>query len=188
MSKTFIIGISGSGKTTLARKMAEKWNVPYISASECLADVPLPPGCSRQERAEYLSDYTTNILRKNPGFCSNYLQQKHGKDTLMYGNEPVANPESRCSAVIEGIRNPYDFMQLFRPENGDEVVSIEYNNNPCQKTYFEQGLEVIDSYLYWLVQNNVMDPWQYQRISFDRFTDQEKQSPLERSLQEFNLC
>jgi len=179
MSKTFIIGISGSGKTTLAKKLAEARKVPCISASECLADVPLPPGCSRQERAEYLSDYTTNILRQNPGFCSDYLHKKYGS---------VFNSSiNRCSAIIEGIRNPYDFMRLFRPEQEDEVISIEYKYNTCTKTDFEQGLDTIDSYLTWMVNNEIIGPWQYQRISFDRFTDQEKQNHLERSLQEFHL-
>ena len=73
MSKTFIIGISGSGKTTLAKKLAEARKVPYISASECLADIPIPINWSRQQRAEYLSVYTTKILPQNPGFFSDYL-------------------------------------------------------------------------------------------------------------------
>lgn len=148
MMKIFVLGISRSGKTTLAKGIAEELKLPHISSS----------GWVRTHFAEGapISDmtaYSQEQLEKNPSACLDYLQ---------------ANYDLSIPCVIEGIRNPFDFIHLFDPRE-DLVILLDYVKNLTEATLFESGLEVIDRYVKWLEINQLIRSNRRLKLTFSEF-------------------
>ena len=142
--KTFIIGTTSSGKTTIAEKLGKAWKMPVISASEWVRTEYNPKTTSKEERAQRLTAYTLEQLPQRIGAASEYIRSHYDLSHDM---------------IIEGVRNPYDFMQLFNPQE-DDVITIEYKNNPVRPNHFEKtGIDAIHEYLYWMTMNDIAPEW-----------------------------
>ncbi len=134
--KVYVLGASHTGKTPLARRVAAALDVPCIAASAWVrAKFPaLPDGAADAERAAQVADMTAwaiRELRADPDRSAAVLR---------------ATAPGRC--VIEGIRNPYDFVTTFDPRC-DLAVLLAHTGSALVPTAFEGGLDVIRGYLAW---------------------------------------
>jgi hypothetical protein len=70
--------------------------------------------------------------------------------------------------VIEGVRSPIDFVELFDPRQ-DCAVFLDYTGDEKPDvTEFEGGLSVIQKYLDWLITNGLLDARYVIRYTFPR--------------------
>jgi hypothetical protein len=139
--KIFVLGSSGVGKTPFARHIAEAFGVPHISASAWVRELfPAQPPADRAAFVEAITRFATAHLRARPDACVTYLRSHH-------------DLERPC--VIEGVRNPYDFIHLFDPRE-DRVVFLTFTGDHLSRTLFERGLEVIEAYLNYLVDTGLI--------------------------------
>lgn len=126
--KIFVLGASHAGKSPLARRTAEALGVPCYGASAWVRD-KWPPGSPVAEMTAWAIDE----LRRDPGVSVKSLHRR-------------ADLDGPC--VIEGMRNPYDFVTCF-DARCDLVVMLQLaEQRPV--TSFEHGLDVIRAYLMWL--------------------------------------
>lgn len=142
--RLFVLGASGAGKTPIARRAAEALGVPHVGASEWVRRVfgPSPEGVDeRQRHIDAMTRFALAELRRDPEACLAYLGRNHAL------GEPC---------VIEGMRNPLDFVRTFDPRR-DLAVVLELTESPLAKTGFEAGLDVIRDYLRWLVAVGLLD-------------------------------
>lgn len=144
--KMFVLGRSGTGKTPLAKQTAAALHVPHIGASEWVRRMfpalpPEAPAAQRQQQIEQMTRFSLDELRRDPSSCLAYLERHHDLD----------HP-----CVIEGMRNPFDFVRTFDPRH-DLVVLLERRGSPLEATGFEAGLDVIRDYLRWLTDNGLLD-------------------------------
>lgn len=146
----FLIGATKTGKTTLARRLAEDLGLTHVSASAWLRgrpDVPAPVAddAPMRERVAFTEAITRRAraeLSRDPDVCVDFLRQAH--PSLDDGG-----------FVVEGIRNPRDFLLLFRPER-DLVLYLDFAANPHPPTTFERdGIAVIHALTTWLVLQGV---------------------------------
>jgi hypothetical protein len=149
----FVVGWTGVGKTTYAKQLCldnSNWNL--ITGSTWVTqhpDCPLVDGDSKRLRAEKLTKFCLNILKKDitvsyQGFLS--LMKKHQTN------------------VIEGIRNPSDFVRLFDPSK-DEVVFLVNDRIVQPSTTFEKiGLETITHYVMFLLGEGLVTPEQIKQV------------------------
>ena len=159
--KLFIIGQSRSGKTTLAKHIAHTCHLRHISASNWvkqvwhLSEQDFP---SREAYIQAITDYSLEYLRKSPHACVDYIRQQL--------QQPLTSPQF-CT-IIDGIRNPYDFVNLFDQQR-DRCLHLVYLSNPIATNNFEQGLTVIQAYLDWLLTNHLIQPHQATNLTFQTF-------------------
>jgi hypothetical protein len=152
MSKLFVLGASGAGKTPIARQLADALGVRHVGASawvrNAFAGMQLDPSFTsagggspvdRQKVVEAMTRFSIEELRKNPRACLD-----------------VAGPEMDVPCVVEGMRNPFDFVHAFDWRT-DLVVFVHRADNPLERTAFEEGLEVIGNYLSWLNKAGILD-------------------------------
>jgi hypothetical protein len=125
--KIFVIGPSESGKTPLARRTAEALGIPCHGASAWVRE-RWPKGSPVDE----MTRWAIEELRRDPGVSVKALHRH-------------ADLDAPC--VIEGMRNPYDFVTCFDPRC-DVVVVLRRDVSAV--TAFERGLIVIGAYLDWL--------------------------------------
>jgi hypothetical protein len=85
--------------------------------------------------------------------------------------------------IVEGERNPHDFLHLFHPRH-DLVVSLVHSNNPIPRTTYELGLDIIWAYLAWLLENRLIQSRQDRRYTFDCLYLSQKSEPMWISLEE----
>jgi hypothetical protein len=97
---------------------------------------PAPPVADRAAFVEAITRFATARLRERPDACLAYLRSHH-------------DLERAC--VLEGVRNPYDFAHLFDPRQ-DRVMLLNFTGERLPGTVFERGLEVIETYLEYLVE------------------------------------
>lgn len=133
----FILGYSRAGKTTLARGVAGGLGWVHVGASawarEGFArDVLLAPG---EDFVAAITAYSARRLREDPDACVSDLRARY--------------PLAAGGHVIEGIRNPRDFLHLFDPR-ADKVIHLENALVPGPATRFEEGVGLIARYLDWL--------------------------------------
>ena len=170
--KLFIIGQSQSGKTTLANQMAQIYGLQHISASDWVKQVwqlSIEDFASREAYITAITEYSLEYLRKYPRACIDYIQHQLVDDR---------------NTVIDGIRNPYDFVTLFNWQF-DRCLYLNYQCNPIPTNPFEQGLSVIQTYLKWLLDNRLIQPHQAMTLDFQAFHTRDHDHSLERSLQQF---
>ncbi len=172
--KHFVIGTSGSGKTPFAKALAASTGLPYVSAGAWARErFPCPAGMEREQYIRYITDASTEALAKDPDLAYRSILTRIG-------------PEG---AVIDGVRNPRDFARLFDPRvGGDRTYRMTYGNNTLPVTRFEEGIEVIEAYAYWLIDAGIMeDAGRYRIYRYDRYWDREcgdRESSLERLIRE----
>ena len=156
--KVFIIGATKSGKTTLAEKLSKKYNFKHIKASALIRDI-FPKNesdfKSKQEFTEAITKFSIDVNRKDPYIISRYLRTSN-------------NLDQNC--IIEGIRNPNDFFELFDIVN-DKVILLKHENNDLKETEFEKGIEIIKDYLLWNLRVEIIHPKRFHEIRFEDYKE-----------------
>jgi len=151
--KYFILGPTGSGKTTLAGLLGEKLKLPVITASGWTADFskdlvkPTNPRL-RLNYAREMTKRSIEALKADRQRCLNWLKAQ------------IEAASNNC--IIEGIRNPLDFVSLF--EWGDKVIDFAVEEVEITTPFEEVGLETIRNYLWWAALNNLILPSQHYSI------------------------
>ncbi|TSC82432.1 MAG: hypothetical protein G01um101419_588 [Parcubacteria group bacterium Gr01-1014_19] len=161
--KIFVIGMSNSGKTTLAKKIAELYGLECLSASEWVrtASPEFADGPKSDDQVAAMTEFTIATLKKNPKITVDFLNDKY---------------DLTKSYVIEGVRNPGDFIRLFNPVT-DYVVFITNNNNALKATLFEEGIGVIRKYLDYLSSNGLLGELGDYRVcdyNWDYFSEEDR--------------
>ena len=146
----FVIGQSGTGKTPIAEKIAKEKNMNHIKGSEYFRESFQEQYEDRNEFTYQITQFSKNELKKNPYVNINYLKDKMN------------------NAVVEGLRNPIDFTNLFK-FGEDKVIYLDYQNNPLNKTDFEDGLNIIENLLNWSINTGIIKKEDFIKISFDDF-------------------
>ena len=149
--KIFVLGTSYSGKTPLAERLGARHGLPVHSAGEWARE-----GFGRhcETMREYVAEVTAWSLAELHADFHRGLKHLQDGERLAGG------------CVIEGERNPHDFVHLFDPRT-DWAVTLVNLHNPIPPTPYEQGLEVIWRYLEWLAANGFILASQDLRYSFD---------------------
>ncbi len=131
--KIFVIGQSGCGKTPFAENIARLLPFAHITSSAWVRSRfrSRAPDESRDSYIAAITEFSIEVLRNDPLACVSYMQAHH---------------DLTKNCVVEGVRNPLVFFQLFDPRQ-DIVVFLRYEHNPFQKTAFEEGVDVIAHYI-----------------------------------------
>lgn len=127
--KIFIIGYSRSGKTTLAELMAKELGVKYCSASGWLHQMfDVMALCAKdetkQEYIERLTALSLDTLQTDPDVCIRYVRKSQ-------------------ATIIEGIRNPRDFLELFDPITDVVIYCNRYDVQDAATNFEADGLSAI---------------------------------------------
>jgi hypothetical protein len=138
----FVLGRSRTGKTPFAAQVALVLGCPHLMASEWVRKrFPPAPFADRQALVDALTRFSVAELRRDPQVCVDYIRAHH---------------DLRRFHVVEGVRNPHDFIHLFDPRQ-DRAVFLEYTTNELRPTAFEGGLQVIRGYLDYLTNSGLVD-------------------------------
>src|SRR5262249_55896973 len=131
----FVLGRSRTGKTPFAAQVALALGCPHVMASEWVRK-RFPPANfpDRQALVDALTRFAVEELKRDPKACVEYIRRHHDLGRFN---------------VIEGVRNPHDFVHLFDPRQ-DTALFLEHTANDLRPTAFEGGLAVIRSYLDYL--------------------------------------
>lgn len=132
--KIFIIGTTNSGKSTLAKYISNILNAPIISAGAWMKkNYYQAVEETKENYTKMLTRTSMGFLQKNPNFFLEKIQDEVQKN--IYSSV----------IIIEGIRNPRDFIHLFNP-NEDVVILVNSVINEIKEyPEFEiKGLEIID--------------------------------------------
>ncbi len=139
--KIFVLGRSGVGKTPFAKKVSEAAGWPLISASEWVKTIFRNTFDDRAEYVRAITTFSIQELQKRPSRCVDFIKSKY---------------DLMKSCVIEGIRNPHDFVHLYNPAT-DIVVLLDWTENGLKETEFERwGLGAIRSYLRFLSETGIL--------------------------------
>jgi hypothetical protein len=152
--KVFVLGASRSGKTPFARGLAQALGVPCHGASAWVrARFPGGEFPSREAFVEAITRFALEELKRDPSVSIRHLRG-------------AADLERPC--VLEGLRNPYDFVHAFDPRT-DRVVFLRHTGSDLPLTAFEEGLEVIRAYLTWLEAVGMLPPGRVHGYDFQVF-------------------
>lgn len=139
--KIFVMGSSGTGKTPFATHVAARLHIPHVRASEWVRRLFRDPGnMTRDEHIAAMTKFSTETLAQDPDACIRFLRD-----------------QTKQPCVIEGVRNPRDFIALFDPRK-DVAVFLSKANHTVQRTEFETGLDVIRDYVAWSAKNGLSRP------------------------------
>ncbi len=154
-SNIFLIGASGVGKTPISQGIAQTLNMRTVGASgwikaqytgpkQVLINDVVYDGSSVKHTTEYGKAYVHEIttlsrtkLAENPDACILYLRNAGVEDG---------------GCVIDGVRNPRDFMMTFRPEV-DLVVFLECAHRQAMTAFEEDGCAAILQNVKWMHAN-----------------------------------
>lgn len=171
--KIFVLGRSHTGKSPFARRVAEAVGIAHVGASawvrERFPEARPADDASDAERARFVEAITAFAiaeLRRDPRVSLDALRA----------------PEH---AVIEGMRNPFDFVSAFDPRT-DHAVILDYAQQQ-PPTAFERGLDVIAQYLAWLEEAGLLDAGRVHTYRFARYGSIGNDEPdtLEHAILEF---
>ena len=152
--KIYVIGSSKSGKTPFASKIAEVLGWSLVCASEWFRKTFLQQGPSdRQAFTDAITAFTIQTLREDPDLNLRYLSSRHD----------LSRP-----CVVEGFRNPRDFIRLFDYRQ-DRVVFLRCEETDLRETDFEGGIQVMRSYLRYLLDCGLLREEQMVQIEMARF-------------------
>lgn len=150
----FVLGRSRSGKSPFAAQVALALSATHISASAWVRRrFPKGEYPDRAALVEALTRFSVAELRRNPRACVEFIRSEYD----------LTRP-----SVLEGLRNPHDFVHLFDPTR-DGVAVLEHTANDLVPTAFEGGLDVIARYLAYLETSGMMDPGRVRRYRFPEF-------------------
>jgi hypothetical protein len=148
----FVIGQSGTGKSPIANRISEAKELQLIKASEYFIESFKGYSEDRNEFIRLISQFSAEKLSEDPYVNINYIKEK------IY-NKPF---------VIEGIRNPIDFTNLFK-FGKDKVIFLNYIDNKLSKSNFESGLDIILSIINWSKNIGIMSNEDFIQIDFNTF-------------------
>lgn len=164
--RIFIIGASHTGKSPFARRLAEVLGITCVAAGAWVRErfpEPRPSeDASFTERAnhiERLAAFAIAELRRDPHTSVASLTARLRPDE---------------DAVIEGMRNPYDFVHLFDPRT-DHVVALF--GPPAVASPFDRGVEPLLGYVDWLIEIGLLDPKHKRTYRFESFGTIGKPAP-----------
>jgi hypothetical protein len=160
MVKIFLLGTSQSGKTTLAKRICDELSLQHVSASAWVRKNFKKSYEDKQIHIQSMTAFAIDQLKHNPFICIQELQTSY---------------DLNLPSVVEGIRNPFDFVHLFDTRT-DCVIWVKYKNNKLAPTLFEKGLLVVDALLSWQVQNELVSSKQIFNFEFEYFDSHEKES------------
>jgi hypothetical protein len=154
----FIIGLSQTGKTTMAREAAKTLGFCVVSASEWVKERYVPTDAEKADRELYIeriSAFSQTQLSIDPDACVSFIRRKYALEQGGY--------------VVEGLRNPRDFMMLFRP-SVDFVFVLRFDDNCVRPSNFErEGLRSIVDCLGWMRDNGLVSPWRIDEYRLDAY-------------------
>lgn len=156
--KIFIIGISQTGKSTLSKYLSDKYYLEHIQTSKSIRNTfqyKEEDFNSKQSFIEAITDYSIKINQKEPYFNSNYI---------------INNYDLKKDVIIEGIRNPNNFFSLFDIIK-DKVIILKYLNNQIKPTSFEKGIDVIENYLNWNLELNIINKNRIQILEYNNYNE-----------------
>lgn len=159
----FVLGTSESGKTPFARELARCLGLKHVMASSWVrSSVSEPLPTERNESTRLLTDASLEMMAQNQAACLEYLR---------------ASNDLTVASVIEGLRNPHDFIHLYRP-GIDCVVILEYTGEKSVlPTVFDEGVEVTKSYVSFVQKCGVLPGTHVVRYSFPLFYPANKDEP-----------
>ncbi len=155
--KIFVIGMSQSGKSTLTKYLCEKFDFSHIQSSIMVRNTfPFKESDydNKQDFIEAITKFSIELNRKNPNAVSDYIKNNYNLNNV----------------IIEGIRNPNNFFQLFDIKT-DKVIYLNYLNNKIEKTNFENGIDVILNYLNWNLEMEILKEGSFQKIEFNSYEE-----------------
>ncbi|MEZ4402987.1 MAG: hypothetical protein R3B06_23395 [Kofleriaceae bacterium] len=162
--KIFVLGASATGKTPMATALAAALGLAHVRASAWVRErfpgrAAGADAGSRQAFVEAITAFATRRLVDDPWVSAVALR------------DAVA---ASGPCVIEGIRNPLDFVHLYDPRR-DVTVWLEHLASELSPTAFERGLDVIASYLDWQAAAGLADagPTRRMRYRFRHFRSDE---------------
>lgn len=162
--KIFVLGSSQTGKSTITRYLCEKFNMTHIQSSTMIRNTfPFKEEDynNKQEFINAITKYSIELNIKKPNIVSDYIKKNYDLNNV----------------IIEGIRNPNNFHQLFDITK-DKVIYLDYLNNTIEKTNFEKGLEVIINYLEWNLSLNILDKDKVSFIKYKTYEELEEKIKL----------
>lgn len=171
----FVIGMSHVGKTPLSDVLATSMGMTRISASEWVRSRFVPsPGSDSATILADITRFSQAELAKNPDACVSFMENKYGV--------------SKGGFVIEGIRNPRDFMLLFRPER-DMVFFLRFPGNTVSPTSFEsEGIRVIQENVTWMVNNHLFSRNFMTKCMIAGLREGDVETLLDLPTEGYNLC
>lgn len=161
-SNVFVVGHSKVGKTPLARRIAERIGLTLVSGSEWIKARYVPSEAASKDTATYIDEITSLSLRclaENPDACIDFIR---GKYDVAEGG-----------LVIEGLRNPRDFMAFYRPDV-DVVIFLNHLNVKPATLFERGGVEGIMNNVAWMSVHGIADPSRIDEITIDTFEHEDR--------------
>ena len=137
--KIFVIGFSQSGKSTFSKTLAGTYNAEHITASNWTKRFKIDK--SDPEYREKVTAASREALSKD------HLVAVHAIRAAILDS-------SKAIKIIEGIRNPLDFMHLFDLKN--DYVVLLLPKNVVSANLFDDGVKAIQTNLSWMVKNDII--------------------------------
>ena len=131
----FVIGKSKTGKTTVSSKIAQALDIQHVTVSTIFREIVNENDFeTRQEFIEKISYVSETMIEHDPYVVVNYV------------NSMTAN----TSSVVEGFRNPFEFIKIFNPSE-DKVVFLNGGKHVLSyQSKFENGVDLIYKNLKWM--------------------------------------
>lgn len=166
--KIFVVGYTGTGKTSIATWIAEDIGGTLISGSSWIKkELPeIEKMCDRESAVELMTKTSQSLLSKDHRCAAKVISAEVALAT--------------GTPVIEGLRNPTDFVELYNPSE-DLIIYISRSTSKSKDrqhkfqaaTAFERlGIAAIKSYVDFcisvngIVRANIIDfDWQSCEVS-----------------------
>ena len=156
-----VIGRTAYGKTNVAKALCEATGKGHIGMSDWVRKEFKSTADNRDDFVREISEYSIKELRKNPRRSVDYI----------YAN----NDFGGSSFVIEGIRNPHDFFELYK--SGDIVIHINFCSAAkigTPTSVFDEGVDIIGGYMDWATEIGLLPREKFLKCSFMSYDDAEE--------------
>lgn len=163
----YIIGPSRGAKTPIANQVAVSLKATRVSASDWVRNIFVPSGPvvtmeDKQRTLEEITKFSQTLLAENPNHCIDHIRQNY-PDVLARNGD----------YVLEGFRNPRDFLTLFNPAH-DRVVFLTLPSSPLSPLTFEtEGLALIEQNINWFAKCGMMDAGRVLKVRLNDFSEVE---------------
>lgn len=165
----WFVGATSSGKTAIAekgivplgyhsitgsrffRESFGRQEIDYLEEKPLESFSPEEIAALKQKFVGDISEHSTNVLQDNPHCNVDYIQ--------------ACIRRAGMPCVLEGFRNPFEFMQLYDPAK-DMVIFLDRPNADRYDTIFERGIDVIKQNVRWCVDASLAPPGSVYDISF----------------------